>query len=60
MVKNLPAKQESQEMQVQSLDWENPLEKGMAPHSSIFAWKVPWTEDPGRLQSKGSQRVEHN
>ena len=44
MVKNLPAKQESQEMQ--SLDWEDPLEKGMATYSSIFVWKIPWTEEP--------------
>ena len=47
MVKKLPAKQE---MQVQSLDWEDPLEKEMATHSSIFARKIPWTEEPGRLQ----------
>ena len=45
-----------QEMQVQSLGQENPLEKGMAMHSSIFAWRIPWTEEPGRLQSVGSQR----
>ena len=42
---------------VQSLGWEDPLEKEMATHSSILAWKVPWTEEPGRLQSMGSQRV---
>ena len=47
-VKNLPAMQETQ---VQSLGQENPTEKGMATHSSIFAWRIPWTEEPGRLQS---------
>ena len=46
-----------QETRVQSLDREDPLEKAMATHSSILAWKIPWTEDPGRLQSMGSQRV---
>ena len=56
MVKNLPAMQETQ---VQSLGWENPLEKGMATHSSILAWRIPWTEEPGGLQSMGSQRVGH-
>ena len=54
MVKNLPAMQETR---VQSLDWEDPLEKGMATHSSILAWKIPWTEEPRGLQSMGSQRV---
>ena len=57
MVKNLPAMPETR---VQSLGQENPLEKGMATHSSILAWKIPWTEEPGRLQSRGSQRVEHD
>ena len=57
MVKNLPA---VQEMWVISLDQEDPLEKGMATHSSILAWKIPWTEEPGRLQSMGSQRVGHD
>ena len=57
MVKNLPVMQETQ---VQSLGQEDPLEKGIATHSSIFAWRIPWTEEPGRLQSIGSQRVEHN
>ena len=57
MVKNLPAVQESQ---VQSLGWENPLEKGMAIHFSIFAWRIPWTEKPGGLQSMGSQTVGHD
>ena len=52
MVKNLPAKQETQ---VQSLDWEDPLEKEMATHSSILAWKTPWTEEPVVLQSMGLQ-----
>ena len=56
-VKNLPAIQETQ---VQSLGREDPLEKEMAAHSSILAWKIPWTEEPGRLQSMGSQRVGHD
>ena len=51
-VKNLPAVQETQ---VQSLGQEDPLEKGMATHSSILAWRIPWTEEPGGLQSMGSQ-----
>ena len=45
------------ETRVQSPDWEDPLEKEMATHSSIIAWEIPWTEEPGRLQSMGSQRV---
>ena len=45
---------------VQSLGWEDLLEKEMATHSNILAWKIPWTEEPGRLQSLGSQRVRHN
>ena len=53
-VKNLPAMQETQ---VLSLGWEDPLEEGMATHSSILAWTIPWTEEPGGLQSTGSQRV---
>ena len=57
MVKNLPA---MQEIWVQSLGQENPLEKGMATYSSILAWRIPWTEEPGRLQSIGSQRVGHD
>ena len=57
MVKNLPALQETQ---VQSLDWEDPLEKGMVTHSSILAWRIPWTEEAGGLQSVGLQRVRHN
>ena len=54
---NLP---EMQETQVRSLDQEDNPEKGMTTHSSILAWKIPWTEEPGRLQSMGSQRVRHN
>ena len=57
MVKNLPA---AQETQVQSLGWQDPLEKGMATHSSFLAWGILWTEGPGGLQSIGSQRVGHN
>jgi len=45
---------------VRSLGWEDPLEKEMAIHSSTIAWKIPWTEEPGRLQSLGSKRVGHN
>ena len=56
-VKNFPAMQETR---VRSLDQEDPLEKGMAAHSSILAWKIPWTEEPGGLQSMGLQRVGHN
>ena len=52
MVKNLPAMQDTL---VQSLGGQDPLEKGMATHSSILAWRIPWTEEPGRIQSKGSQ-----
>ena len=48
------------EIQVQSLGWEDLLEKEMAPHSNILAWKIPWTEEPGRLQSMGSHRVGHD
>ena len=57
VVKNLPAMQEAQEMWVRSLGREDPLEKEMATHSSILAWRIPWTEEPGGLQSMGSQRV---
>ena len=57
MVKNLPAMQETQ---VQSLGQEDPLEKKMATHSSILACKIPWTEEPGGLQSMGLQRVGHS
>ena len=47
-------------MQVRSLDQEDPLEEGLATHSSILAWRIPWTEEPGGLQSIGSHRVRHN
>ena len=57
MVKNLSAMQQTQ---VQSLGQEDPLEKETATHSSILAWKIPWTEEPGGLQSRGLQRVRHN
>ena len=57
MVKNLPAMQETQ---VQSLGWEDPLEKGMTTHSSVLAWRVPWTKEPGGLESTGLQRVRHD
>ena len=56
-IKNLPAMQETR---VPSLGWEDPLEKEMATHSSILAWRIPWTEESGRLQSTGSQRVRRN
>ena len=49
-----------QETQVRSLDQEDPLEKGMATHSSILAWRIPWTEKPGGLQTMGLQRVRHD
>ena len=57
MVRSLPAVQETQ---VQSLGWEDPQEMGMATHSSILAWEIPWTEEPGGLQSMGPQRVGHD
>ena len=56
IIKNLPAMWETW---VHSVDWEDPLEKGMAFHSSILAWRIPWTEEPGKLQFMGSQRVGH-
>ena len=56
-LKRLPA---MREMWVRSLSWEDPLEKEMATHSSILAWRIPWREEPSRLQSMGSQRVEHD
>ena len=56
-LKRLPA---MQEMWVRFLVWEGPLEKEMATHSSILAWRIPWVEEPGRLQSMGSQRVGHD
>ena len=57
MVKRLPAMQATR---IQSLGREDPLEKEMATHSSILAWKIPWTEETGKLQSMGSQRVGHD
>ena len=57
MVKNLCV---IQEIQVQSLGWEDPLEKAVVTHSSILAWEIPWTEEPGGLQSMASQRVGHD
>ena len=60
MVKNTPAMQETEETWVHSLGWEDPLEEGIATHSSILAWRIPWTEEPGGLQSIGLQRVKHN
>ena len=57
MVKNLPAMWETR---VASLGWEDPLKKGMATHFSILAWRIPWTEGPGELQSMGLQIVRHN
>ena len=57
MIKSLPAVQETW---VPSLSWEDPLQKGIAMHSSVLAWKIPWTEEPGELQSTGSQRVGHD
>ena len=60
VVKNPPANARDVEMRVQSLGWEDPLEEGMATHSSTLAWRIPWTEEPGGLQSMGSQRVEDN
>ena len=56
-IKRLPA---TQETQVRSLGWEDPLEKEMATHSSILAWRIPWTEESGGMQSTGSQRVGHD
>ena len=62
MVKNPPANagDETEETQVRSLGGEDPLEEGMATHSSALAWRIPWTEEPGGLQSTGSQRVVHD
>ena len=56
-VKDLPVIQETQ---VRSLGWEDPMEKGMATHSSILTWRTPWTEEPGRLQFMVSQRIGHD
>ena len=60
VVKNLPANAGDVRDTVQSLGQEDPLEKGMATHSGILAWRIPWTEESGRLQSTGSHRVRHN
>ena len=60
MVQRLKRLSTMQKTQVQSLGWEDPMEKEMAIHSSTIAWKIPWTEEPGRLQSMGSQRVGHD
>ena len=60
MVKNLPAMEEMQERQVQFLGQEDPLEEGLATHFNILAWRTPWTEEPGGLQSMESQRVGHD
>ena len=60
MIKNSLPIRETQKTQVRSLIWEDPLEKEVATHSSIFAWEIPWTEEPGGLQSTGSQRVGHD
>ena len=59
VVKNQPGVQETQETKVWSLGWEDPLEQELATGSSILAWKIPWTDEPGRLQSMGSQRWTH-
>ena len=60
VVKSLPAMQDPQKTRVQSLGQEDPLEEGTAARSSILAWRVPWTEEPGGLRSTGSQRVRHD
>ena len=60
MVKNLLASAGDIRDVVQSLSWEDPLEEGMATHSSVLAWRIPWTEEPDGLQSIGSQRVRHD
>ena len=60
LVNNPRAMQETQEPWVRSLGWEDPLEEKMAPHSSMLAWRIPWTEEPGGQQSTGSQRVGHH
>ena len=60
MAKNLPAMREPQELQVQSRGGEDPLEEGMATHSSTVAWRIPWSEEPSGIQSVGSQRVGHD
>ena len=60
MVKNTPVNAEDTEDMARSLGQEDPLEEDMATHSSILAWRIPWTEELGRLQSMGSQRIGHN
>ena len=60
VVKNLPAIAGEIQMQVHSLSQEDPLEEGMATHSSVLTWRIPWTDESGRLQFIGSQRVGHN
>ena len=60
LVKNLPAVQKMQELRVLSLGQEDPLEEGVTTHSSVLVWRIPWTEEPGGLQSMGSQRVGHD
>ena len=60
MVNNLPAMQKMQETLVQSMGWEDLMEEGMATHFSILDWRIPWTEEPGGLESIGSQTVGHN
>ena len=60
LVKNLPTMKETQKMQVQSLGQEDPLEEEIAIHYSILAWRILWTEEPGRLPPKASQRVGHS
>ena len=60
MVKNPPTNAEDIETLVRSLGWEDPLEEGMRTHSTILAWRIPWTEEPGGLQSMGSRRAGHD
>ena len=60
MIKKPPAMQETQEMWVRSLGWEYPLEEELATYSSVLAWRITWTEEPGRLQSIGLQRFVHD
>ena len=60
VVNNLPTVQEAQELWVPSLGQKDPLEEGMATYSNILAWRIPWTQEPGGLQSMGSQRVRHD
>ena len=59
MVKNLPAVQETQVLSIQSLGWEDTLEKRVATHSNILAWEITWTEEPGRLESLGGHKESH-